>query len=183
MKTTDKFSLYAIKRAWFATIGFFLWSVNVLIYIPIHWLSSWPVVSFHLLMLINTFFSIRVFASITPPRHIGQQFIDIILGLCYIFIPLTFNYPLIFMMLNLLLFILATIKYIFLISIVGFSKLLYEKIRIDTLGILLCFLALFGILYDFSYVSLLSSAVIFLLATIYIFYIKPLYKLENHYLE
>lgn len=183
MQITDKFSSYAKRKAVLVTSIFSLWSmVAAIIYITDGFIV-WPLVFFQILLIINTFFSVRAFSSIIPHNDLTQGIVDILLALCYFTMPLFFNNPTFFVLIALLLFVLASLKYIFAILLVGFSKLFYEKIRIDVLGILLCFFILVGILSGYAYVASLLFVIIFLLANIYLFFVKPLYRLENHNLK
>lgn len=180
MKTLDKFTQYAVRRAWLATVAFLVWFIIALHIYPVTWSSSWALVCFYILLLINTFFSIRVFATISPRNDMFQHLIDIVLGLCLVILPVYISSSLVFALLCLLLFITATLKYIFLVPIVGHSKLLQEKIRVDTLGILMCFLFLIGVFYASAYVSSIILLIIFFCANVYVLWRKPLYKLEHH---
>lgn len=146
----------------------------------VDWTKSLPLVIFYAVLLINTYFSVRSFASITPKENLGQQLIDATLVVCMLLMVVNFNSIINFTILATLLFIVATLKYIFLTQLAGYSKLLYMKIRIDALGILFCFLAVIGTLLGYGRdVSVIWSAV-FVLANVYVLWWKPHYLLENH---
>ncbi|MEI6843568.1 MAG: hypothetical protein WCK48_03655 [bacterium] len=180
MKTSDNFSPYAVSRAIWGSILFFFWFIISLVFFDPDWSSVWPFICFHFVLLINTFFSIRSFASLTPKENVGQHIIDAILALCLIAMPLLFNLPLQFMIVCLFLFIVAVLKYLFLVPLVGFSKLLYWKIKVDMLGVVLCFLVLVGVIYGFSYISSIIFFIIFACANVYVLWWNPLYDLELH---
>ena len=80
-----------------------------------------------------------------------------------------------------LLFIVATLKYVLLTRLAGYSKLLYMKIRIDALGILFCFLAVIGTVLGYGQQTSVIWSVVFVLANFYVLWWKPHYRLENHY--
>ncbi|MDP3934907.1 MAG: hypothetical protein Q8Q46_01655 [Candidatus Giovannonibacteria bacterium] len=181
IRTSDEFTLYARKRAWMVAVGFALWGLALAVMPQTEWQQSWPLIVFYAALILNSFFSVRVFASITPPRHIGQQFFDILLGLCLAFLPLNFGSPLNFILLATILFTIAALKYIFLIPLIGFSQLLYKKIRIDSLGILLCLLALTGFLWGYAKLSSVLFALIFLLANAHVLWLRPLYLLKTRH--
>ena len=181
IRISDKFTPYAGKRAWLVAIGFALWGLYFAAAQTGQWRQSWPLIVFYAALILNSFFSVRTFTSITPPRHLGQQSFDILLGLCLALMPLNFSSPLNFILLAAMLFIIATLKYIFLIPIIGFSQLLYKKIRIDCLGILLCFLALVEILWGYAKLSLIFWMLIFLAANAHVLWRRPLYRLETHH--
>jgi hypothetical protein len=178
MQTSGSFSQKAMTKASFVSLLFFFWALIVIFKFDIN--PPLSIVIFYILMLINTYFSVRAFTSITPSDK-WQMLFDILLGLCLAASPLLFASPANFVLINLFLFIIATLKYIYLIKLVGFSKLLFEKIRIDVLGILLCALCLVGILNNYATLSLKLFAFIFFLANIYVLYYKPLYRLEHHF--
>jgi len=181
IRISDKFTPYARMRAWLVAIGFTLWGLYFAAAQTGQWRQFWPLTVFYVALILNSFFSVRAFASITPKRHLGQQFFDILLGLCLALMPLNFSSPLNFILLAAILFIIATLKYIFLIPIIGFSQLLYKKIRIDCLGILLCFLALAGVLLGYAKLSSILWTLFFLAANAHILWLRPLYRLETHH--
>ncbi len=173
---------YARQRASAVCVAFGLWGVLALTMI-IDWRRSWPLVVFYAALLVNSYFSVRTFASITPRNHIGQQFLDILLAFCLALLPMNYNFVQNFVLVTTALFIIATLKYIFLLPLAGFSKLLYRKIRIDAIGILFCFLAIVGILWGYGRWATQIWAVIFVLANFYVLYWEPHYSLDLHYDE
>lgn len=171
------------RRRALAVMAFFgLWGASATFFIS-NWYKAWPLVFFYALLVLNTYFSVRTFASITPKEHLGQQCMDALLGVWLLLAPLSFNAPLYFVLITTALFIAATMKYIFLVPIVGFSRLLHMKIRIDTLGILLCSLALLGVLAGYAYYATAVWSFIFLVANIYVLWWEPHYRLHLHYDE
>lgn len=136
---------------------------------------------FYAALLTNTYFSIRSFASITPKENFGQKLIDAALVACMLLMVLNFNSILNFTILATLLFIIATLKYVFLTRLSGYSKLLYMKIRIDTLGILFCFAAVIGTLWGYARQTSITWSIVFILANIYVLRLEPHYDLKNHY--
>jgi len=179
MEKNTIYSPQAVTKAMFVSLLFFFWALIVFYIFNVRPNSpATPI--FYALMLINTFFYIRVFATITPKSKM-QNFLDFLLGIGLAFSPIFFNSPTNFVLVNLFLFIIVIIKDISLISLIGFSKLLLKKIRTDTLGILLCALCLVGILTGFTTLSLKLFAFIFFLANIYILKLRPLYRIEHHF--
>lgn len=177
---SDRFTTYAKKRA-AAVAVFFGLSLLLAISSVTDWAKSWPLVLFYAVLLLNTYFSVRSFASITPKEHIGQQLIDFALVACMLLLLINLNSALNFIALTTLLFIIATLKYIFLSEIAGYSKLMYMKIRIDALGILFCFLTLLAALWGYPRQASIVWALIFVLANFYVLHWNPHYDLENHY--
>lgn len=174
------FTSYASNRAAAATVFF---GVIALISLGsiVDLSKSWPLVVFYAVLLINTYFSIRTFASITPEENFGQKLIDAALVVCMLLMVFNFNSVLNFTILATLLFIIATLKYVFLTQLAGYSKLLYMKIRIDALGILFCFLAVVGTLWGYGRQASIIWATVFVLANIYVLWWKPHYDLKHHY--
>jgi len=177
--SAKSFTSRAKMRALGTVLGFSLLAIAAMFFVR-DWHNSWPLVSFYALLLLNTYFSIRTFASITPENNLLQHFIDMTLGLCLFILPFQFNLPLNFTLWMTLLFVLAALKYILLIPIAGYSRLLFMKIRVDSLGVLLCLLALWGILLGYVYISTVLWAIIFFLANIHVLWIKPHYGLNLH---
>ena len=178
MKMSDKFSPYAVRRAWLATLLFTLWAGIIVFHFHVYPYST-AVWTFYVLLIFNTFFSVRLFATITPREHSGQKMWDTLLTLCLLALPLTFAMPLNFVFLTLVLFVAATLKYIFLIPIIDFSKLLFRKIRIDTLGILICVMCIAGIFRGYTNVSLNLWTLVFFFSNLYVLWHDPLYRLEH----
>ncbi|HUX35800.1 MAG TPA: hypothetical protein VMV71_02070 [Candidatus Paceibacterota bacterium] len=173
------FTSYARSRAIAAAI--FLGTAGIIsLGSIIDWSRSWPLILFYATLLTNTYFSIRSFASITP-ENTTQKLIDVALVVFMFLMVFNFNSVLNFAMLATLLFIIATLKYIFLIKLAGYSKLLYMKIRIDTLGILFCFMAVIGTLWGYGRQTSIIWAIAFALANVYVLRLEPHYRLENHY--
>ena len=94
MKTTNKFSSYAMKKAYLAVSVFTIWAVFVAFKMGIHPYSA-SIWLFYLLLLLNTLFSIMTFATITPTNHFGQKtiFIQINNGDTLKYYPKYFGHP------------------------------------------------------------------------------------------
>ena len=180
MKTLDKVSSFALVRASVTCIGLVIWTVCVYFLVPFSIMNSLPVFIFYCLLILNSFFSICVFATLTKREDTRQQFIDLLLAICLILLPTTFNTPLYFVMICLLLFNIATLKYIYLMPIAGYSTLFYRKIKVDTWGIFLCSLTIIGLIMGFSQLSLIFFTTVFFIANTYVLWHRPLYKIELH---
>lgn len=177
--SVKSFTPRAKRRAAFTVLGFSLLAIFAAFYVS-NWHDSWPLVLFYALLLLNTYFSVRTFASITPEENLLQHSIDMALGACLLVLIFQFNAPLNFVLWMMLLFILAALKYILLTPITGHSRLLYMKIRIDSFGVLLCFLALWGILLGYIYISTVLWVLVFFLANLYVLWLRPHYGLHLH---
>ncbi len=170
---------FAIRRATAVSLGFGAWGL-LMAYFILDWRRSWPLFLFYLILLLNSYFSVRTFASITPRSDLLQQLFDILLGLCLALLPVNFNFTQNFVLVSTALFIIATLKYVFLVPLSGFSRLLHQKIRIDALGTMLCFLALVGVLWGYGRWSVILWSLTFLFANIYVLYWRPHYSLDLH---
>ncbi len=184
MQTLDnkgnKHTPHAKRRALLAAASFAPWGAFMARTSVFAWQQAWPLMLFYAILVLNTFFSVRTFASITPSRHIGQNLWDGLLVVFFLLMPLRFNSPLHFVLLATMFFAVSLLKYIFLIPIAGFSRLLYAKIRINALGVLLCIAVLTGILAGYAFYATALWAIIFLMANIYLLWWRPLYRLDMH---
>jgi hypothetical protein len=138
-----------------------------------------PLLVFHALLLINTFFSIRCFAAITPQNNMLQNILDSIIGGIYLAIPFAFHSPLLFVSGTALLFTVATLKYIFLQQLLGGTRLLRRKLVADAGGAVLCLAALGGIWLGYTALATALWVGIFFCANIYLLIIAPLYKHDS----
>ncbi len=139
-----------------------------------------PLTIFYAILLLNSFFSIRLFSQIIPSHLIEQKLIDGTLFVFYIFLTFTFSTPIVFGYLITIFFVLAGTKYIMLLNkITDQPKLLKKKILVNSLGTLLGALTLGGMLYGFVVESAWALTIIFALANIYFLFINPLYKKDS----
>jgi hypothetical protein len=134
---------------------------------------------FYIVLAINTFFSIELFASIVSPRSRIQKIMDAILLVLIIGLAFTLNNPLLFIFLDLIMFLVATVKYTLMLGVVDHPKLLKRKIIIDLSGALLAGLALVGILYGYQSYSVWILTSIFLLANIFFLFVWPMYRADR----
>lgn len=127
------------------------------------------------LILLNTFFSIRMFASVTPATDHVQNAIDLGLGLLYLWMASAIGDARLFACACTLMFALATYKYALLLGRIPHQKLLRHKIQIDVLGTVGALAALAGIMYVDAALTLWIWAVLFALVQLDIFLLRPLY--------
>jgi len=198
---------YAVRRAILATIGFALIAACYIFFY-----ASWnkelvPLLIFYGVLIANTFFSIRCFASITPSKNVPQQLLDWTLGALFfsircfasitpsknvpqqlldwtlgalmVLLALTLDNASKFTFLAALLFAVATYKYVRLKSLIGQRRLLRRKIVIDSWGLLACALAYSGIFWGNAFFTTWLWAISFVLANVYLFFFRPLYKLPG----
>lgn len=155
----------------FSSIG------GVVIYKNFNW-SLLPLILFYVVLMINTYFSIEFFSRIIPKKRLEQEIIDLLLVFSYLFLALSFNNSVWYVLFATILFVVATLKYIFLLGIVDL-KILKKKMIIDGFGIMLCVLALVVCFTGWEVITTWVWSLIFLLANIYLLFIRPMYKFDD----
>ncbi len=135
-----------------------------------------PHILFYAVLTLNTFFSVKLYASIQP-KNIPQFFIDAVLGVLYIALALSIGDQVLFSLFALLVFIAATPKYALMLGKIPHEALLRRKIKIDTTGIALCAAVFIGTILGFGMLSAWVLAVVFALANVYLLLIRPMYRI------
>lgn len=168
------------KKAWAVTIFMGFCGATSLWFNVQDWKNATPLIIFYAVITINTLFSVRCFSSIIPPDNKLQWTMDICLLLSYILMALNLDNPLRFTVWAAVLFFIAVLKYAALLPLLtNYLTLLKYKIIIDSLGTLSCVLALGGVIFGYPLVTIWLWTVVFVIANIFIFFIKPLYKLPK----
>lgn len=134
-----------------------------------------PLILFYIVLIVNSYFSIEFFSKIIPSGRLDQKIIDLFLVFFYLILILNINNEMLYLLFATMLFIMATLKYVFLLEIVDL-KILKKKLIIDILGTIVCFLALAGYLIGYGEVTTWIWALMFLFANIYLLDINPMYK-------
>ena len=138
-----------------------------------------PLTIFYIVISINTFFSVRCFSHVIPCKNRLQKLIDTILFFCYVLMAVSVDKSLEFVFWTAVLFSVAVLKYVSLLSLVKYLGLLKYKIIIDGLGTVSCVLAMGGIIFGYEIISIWIWTALFVLANIFIFFVKPLYKIPD----
>lgn len=165
-----------LLKAWFVSIAFLalaLWTI--LFRAP---LSSvlFPELIFFLVLVLNTFYSVRLYAAIQPD-DLAQAFVDVVLVAIYAWLALSLSTHIEFFLAATILFIAATPKYMLMHGKIPYDALLRRKVKIDTTGIALCTLC-FGLAYSgHSFLAAWALAITFTIANIYLLWIRPMYVL------
>ena len=163
-------------RAWLATVLFTgagllsLWLV-----------APWneyllPHVLFYAVLTLNSFFSIRLYASIQPKR-IEQSALDTALVLVYLALAFSIGRPEFFALFALIVFITATPKYAYMLGHIPHGPLLRRKILIDISGIAFCAAVFAGTMAGMPLLFAWVLAIGFAVANIYHLIIHPMYRL------
>ena len=163
----------AILSFVFFVIGLYVWVEKV----P-HWKYFLPVGIFYLTIIINTFFSVRLFLKIIPRGMVFQNAIDALLIIIYIISAFNMDNVYAFTLSMVFLFIIAAIKYVFLLGEINYPLLLKRKILVDLLGTLACTLSVWGILSGYEIYSIWGLSIVFVISNILLFFVWPLYSLD-----
>jgi hypothetical protein len=164
----------------FAIIVVFVFGlVGIISYVSIRPLTddSLPLFLFYIILLINTYFSVKFFTELIPDSSLFQRFIDTILVLAYVNVAFSMGSIVLFEFALVLLFIVASAKYTFLLGEIPHNKLLRKKILIDLLGAGFAALSLGGALFWDAHLSAWVFTILFALANIFFLAIKPMYRL------
>jgi hypothetical protein len=134
-----------------------------------------PHLIFYLILLLNTFFSIRFFFPLIE-RDWKQLLVDGLLIAQYILLVYAIGAPIFFPFLLLIFFTTATLKYA--LALPGLHPfVLRRKIIIDLLGVLLSAATLGGVLIGYPLESTWGLVGVFALANAYLLLIRPMYRL------
>lgn len=170
--------LAVTKKAAFGTILFSLAGVISAIWLVRDWQTSLPLLFFYITLVINTYFSIQLFAQITPANNVSENVIDIVLGAIYLFLAWNMSSPIWFTFLATMLFIVAICKYLLLRRFIHQPNLMKRKIRIDIIGTTSCLFAFIGVVAGYAHATTWIWALLFLGANVYWLYISPMYRLD-----
>lgn len=217
-----------------ASLGTALFSVTAIfswIFFVEDRLLSLPLLIFYAALMVHTYFSVRLFSSLSPKgnilqklpenhpspegaypsegvrratgprfqglpskenpvpseeyapeggfRGVSQIFFDFLLFLINTGMAFALGNPLLFLFLNLLLFIVAPMKYSFLFGIVNQPKLLKRKIIADLLGALAAALSLGAFSMGYERQSVWGLVIAFYITSVYLFFVRPLYRLDE----
>lgn len=170
---------HAFIKAWGVSIFLAVVAFFSLIFVSSDVPIVWPALIFFIVLLFNTFFSIELFASVTPRNSFAQHAVDIVLLALYIFLAVNLKVPVRFVFLSLLIFIFATMKYALLLGTIEHPKLLKRKILVDIVGTLACSLTLGGVMFADPLTSLWVLTITFTIANIILFTVWPLYRFHD----
>jgi len=164
-------------KAWIVTGVFFLAGAYAWTRMP-DWRTALPFGIFYATIVFNTYFSVKLFSSITDPKNGAQIFMDAILVVLYAYLAWSMGDALHFAFAGALLFLAATAKYALLLGLTEQSKLLKKKILVDTSGTTLFVLALYGVIAGYPVQSIWALAIVFVVANVILFSVWPLYRLH-----
>ncbi len=137
-----------------------------------------PLALFYAVLVLNTFFCVRLLEKNIPRDNVGQKIFDTLLVLAYFASGLSLGNTSVFLFSSLLLFIIATAKYVFLLDVIDQPKFLKRKIAIDLSGVMALALAFGGVFFGVPY-STWALAVVFGLANMLFLTTHPMYRLDK----
>lgn len=168
----------AERKAYAATAAFFGAGLFGWFFLVSDWRASLPLAVFYTVLLVNTFFSIRLFAGLSSAGGAAEWAIDGILVFLYFALALNLSSALRFEFIALFIFIFATAKYVFLLGVVPHPILLKRKIIVDLLGVLACALAAGTAVGEYATESAWAFAGVFTIANFLLFFVWPLYRAD-----
>lgn len=166
------------KKSLWAFFGFGFVGIAGWLLAVSDWRASLPLGVFYAVLVVNTYFSVRLFSRITPQGDRTQILFDTMLAFLFMGGAASMGNTLSFMFINLLLFIAAVAKYAFLLGIVPQPGLLRRKILVDLSGVAACAFAFGGALSGYPFASAWALAVAFAIANVFLFFVRPLYRLD-----
>ena len=149
--------------------------ITVLFYIPLTAVAL-PNAIFYVVLTINSYFSIKLYASIQP-TDAAQRFFDSLLVVIYLALAFAIGHAAVFSSFALLVFVVATPKYALMLGKIPYGPLLRRKILIDLSGVTFTAAVFLGTLAGFPLESAWFLAIGFALANIYHLIIHPMYRL------
>lgn len=141
-------------------------------------LVTLPLILFYIVLIVNSYFSVEFFSKIIPAKRFDQKIIDLFLVFLYLVLILNISNEIWYLLSAIMLFVVATLKYVFLLGMVD-VKILKKKMIIDIFGIIACVLALVGYLAGGRMAATWIWALVFLFANIYLLVINPMYKFKG----
>ena len=148
-------------------VAAWIWAVS-------DWRAALPQAILYLLLLINTYFSVRFFSAISP-QTATQHVVDLVLVVAYAALAFTMERVAEFLFFGLCLFLVATMKYALLLDVIPHVQTLRRKIAIDTLGACLCTTSLGGALVGYGPESAWALALVYTAITVSILWVRPIY--------
>jgi hypothetical protein len=139
------------------------------------WAERVPTALFYMVLVINTWFSVRFFSRL-PPVDRNEAVIDGVLTLLYIALALAIGRIVPFIAIATALFFVAVVKYALLMPVLNLPVTLRRKMFIDALGGMLALAALVGALLGYELQSAWAFALIFTAANSFLLLVQPMYR-------
>ncbi len=138
-----------------------------------------PLFIYYCLLVFNTFFSIRVLSSITPP-HAVQAVFDAVLVFIYAALAFAADSTFLFSAVSATLFVVATLKYVHLKNIVQVElRLLRRKIVLNILSALVSVTVFAIALAGYADIAAWILCGVFGISNFYLLAINPMYRTDQ----
>jgi hypothetical protein len=164
-------------KARFLTLTLFIFGIVGWLLTVHDWLTSLPLAIFYVTLVSNTYFSVCLFAAIIPKDHRINNEVDALLVFSFFLMAFNMHRPLYFLFFDLLLFILATIKYTLQMGVISHPRLLKKKVLIDLTGCLMCLFTLGGALLGYVTLASWAITIVFLIANFFLLFHRPMYRI------
>lgn len=165
-------------KALLVSLFFTLVGVVGYVYLAPHTRELVPHIIFYGVLVVNTFFSVRLYSQIQP-LTLSQLVIDGILVITYVAVGLSLGRVMEFAIAALVLFAVAPLKYALMLGHIPHAALLRRKVRIDLCGTASCLVLLIATMFGYTLVAAWLFALGFAGANIYLLIIRPMYRLPG----
>ena len=167
----------ARRKSAIAVSVFAIFFAGIASYSVSDWRTALPLAIFYLALLINTYFSVKLFSQIIPKSDTLQNVTDAVLVLFYFGLPLALETPLLFYFLSSVFFICSCMKYVFLLGTIAQPKLLKRKILLNLLGALGCLVTFGTAVAGYQSVSWIFASA-FCIGHVIVLFVRPMYRLD-----
>ncbi len=172
-------SSFARKKAAFVSLLFVVVGVLVVFFRVKDLYGALPLILFYLTLVVNTYFSVRLFSSVIAQDDLAQNCVDAVLFLLYLFLAWSLALSGFFVYVATVLFLVSCFKYALLLGSFSHSVLLKRKLVVNVLASIACVLALGGILFGYGYVAVWTWTTLFIIGNVVLFFVWPLYKFDS----
>lgn len=143
------------------------------------WPTAAPLAVFYAALVVNTYFSVRCFSVAAPSAGWTQQGLDAALAVIYLALAASIGQPERFATVAVVLYAVTLVKYEALIRRGSAVPLLLRKLRVNSLGILACALALAAMMAGLRREASWFLAAVLVSADVYLLWLRPLYVADN----
>jgi len=140
--------------------------------------TFYPLVLFYVLLIIQTYLSVKLFSKLITSQTTLQICTDILLVIYYVALIFSIHSPVIFSLLLTLFFILAVCKYLLIRNFLH-PKLLKRKIFFDVLGVILAGSTYIIVRAGFPAVGMWWLLILFFIGSVYTLILRQLYRKDE----
>jgi hypothetical protein len=157
------------RPALIATGAFSAFALGAWFFIVPNSATALPHAIFYSVLVLNTYFSIRLFHHLSTSRR-DQQTSNVVLAAAYCLLPVFMGRSPFFELIASLLFALATFKYVLLYRSEKL-RIIKRKLQIDLMGCALCVSSFLAALHDHPVAGSWVLSVVFLIGSLYLLYV------------